>query len=71
MDPDLNDLDKKLEEASRKHQPTPEQARNAENISTGMRAGTELVGSIVVGGAIGYFLDEWLGSKPLFLIIRL
>jgi ATP synthase protein I len=28
-----------------------------------------LVSAIVVGGAFGYFLDRWLGTKPLFLII--
>ena len=28
-----------------------------------------LVSAIVVGGAFGYFLDRWLGTKPVFLII--
>jgi len=28
-----------------------------------------LVSAILVGGAFGYFLDRWLGTKPVFLII--
>lgn len=28
-----------------------------------------LVAAILVGGAFGYFLDRWLGTKPVFLII--
>ena len=28
-----------------------------------------LVGAILVGGAIGYFLDAWLHTKPAFMIV--
>ena len=28
-----------------------------------------LVGPVVLGGAIGYFLDRWLHSKPVLLIV--
>jgi ATP synthase protein I len=28
-----------------------------------------MVAAIVVGGAFGYFLDRWLGTKPIFLLI--
>ena len=28
-----------------------------------------LVLAIVVGGAFGYFLDRWLGTKPVFFLI--
>ena len=31
--------------------------------------GPQMVGSLAIGGLIGYFLDEWLGTPPLFLII--
>ena len=35
----------------------------------GMRMAAELVAAVIVGGAIGYGLDRWLGSKPwLFLL---
>jgi F0F1-type ATP synthase assembly protein I len=28
-----------------------------------------LVGPVVLGGAIGFFLDRWLHTKPLLLIV--
>ena len=37
-----------------------------------MRLSTELVGGVVVGGAMGWMLDSWLGTKPwLFLLFFL
>jgi ATP synthase protein I len=35
----------------------------------GLRAASELVAGIVVGGLIGWQLDAWLGTKPAFLIV--
>ena len=35
----------------------------------GVQAGMELVLSIVIGGAIGYGIDSYFGTKPLFMII--
>jgi ATP synthase protein I len=35
----------------------------------GLRASSEFVAAIVVGGLIGWLLDVWLGTKPAFLII--
>lgn len=28
-----------------------------------------LIGPVVLGGAIGYFLDRWLHTKPIFLLV--
>lgn len=36
--------------------------------ATAMRAGTDLAAALIVGGFIGYWLDKWLGTKPLFMI---
>lgn len=35
----------------------------------GVRVGVELVSALVVGLAIGFALDWWLGTKPWFLIV--
>jgi F0F1-type ATP synthase assembly protein I len=49
--------------------------RDRNNSSTSRQFGLALelpfilVSAIVVGGAFGYFLDRWLGTSPLFLII--
>ena len=32
-----------------------------------MRVGLELVSALLVGGAIGWGLDSWLGTKPILL----
>src|SRR5437764_9325075 len=33
------------------------------------RIGVELLAALVVGGGIGWLLDHWLGTLPLFLLI--
>jgi ATP synthase protein I len=33
------------------------------------RVGIELVVGVVVGGGIGWVLDDWLGTSPLMLIV--
>ena len=38
-------------------------------MSKGLRAASELVAGIVVGGLVGVALDSWLGTKPWFSII--
>ena len=68
----LEDLDNRL------HQARERRAENAKGSSLGkaemsgysmaIRIGTELVAALIVGLAIGYFLDEWLGTKPWFLV---
>jgi ATP synthase protein I len=44
-------------------------AREASPLGVGMRVGVELVSALVVAFAIGYGLDRWLHTLPLFLII--
>ncbi len=34
-----------------------------------MRVGVELVAAVIVGLAIGWGLDVWLKTRPLFLIL--
>jgi len=56
--------------------PTPElppAAREAQEFSRSYATAIELpfvlVGTILVGGAIGYFLDRWLHTKPVLMLI--
>jgi len=35
----------------------------------GLRVGTEIVASTMVGLGIGYYLDHWLDTRPLMLIL--
>ena len=38
-------------------------------IGIAFRVGVELVAGVVVGAAIGYGLDQWLGTTPWMLIV--
>lgn len=35
----------------------------------GLRVVSELVAGVVVGGGLGYLLDKWLHTKPVFLAL--
>ena len=52
---------------------TPPSAKQPKNFSQQFAMAMELpfvlVGTILVGGAIGYFLDAWLHTKPAFMLI--
>lgn len=38
-------------------------------LAAGLKASTELVAGVLVGGVMGYLLDQWLGTKPWLLVI--
>jgi ATP synthase protein I len=69
----LEELDARVREAQRRQagEGRARQAEAAEGSALGMawRVGLELVSALVVGVAIGYLLDRWLGTKPWLLIL--
>jgi ATP synthase protein I len=72
-DPRLNDLEQKIAAAKGlQDQETAEShkgpSNEAESMNIGLRAGGELVAGFVAGGLMGYGLDHWLGTSPLFMI---
>lgn len=73
MPDNLEDLEKRIEDARKPEREAQERERrnDAQNMNVGLRAGTELVSAIAVGGFLGWLLDGWLETKPLFLIIML
>jgi len=67
-DPDeLRSLGKRLDKARRRTEPR----RKAPPTSLGIasRFATELVVAVVVGGGLGWLLDHFLGTRPIFLIV--
>jgi ATP synthase protein I len=40
----------------------------ATGLNLGMRIGIELIASVLVGGGLGWFFDEKLHTKPIFLL---
>ncbi len=67
-------FDQRLNEARNRHglDPGPVSAGTGldrSSIGLVMRVGVELVAAVVVGLAIGWALDGWLKTRPLFLVL--
>lgn len=70
----LRELDRRLEEtgtANRQGLSDEEQGRRSSALGKAFRLSTELVAGVFVGGFIGWLLDRWLGTLPLFLVVFL
>lgn len=52
-----------------RHQQEKNNEKPVSAASHGMRVGLDLVSGVAVGTAIGYALDRWLGTLPLFMLI--
>jgi ATP synthase protein I len=57
--------------ASQPSEPTPDARRATDGsaLARGLRLSSELVAGVLVGGAIGYALDYWLGIRPWGFIV--
>jgi len=62
-------LDQKA--ASRPTETAPPPRDDTSGMARGLRLSTELVAGVIVGGAIGWLLDRWLGMSPLGFIVFL
>jgi ATP synthase protein I len=66
------ELGRRLEEVQhRKDGPAPGAGTaRGEAMGRALRVSAELIGGIVTGAAIGWFLDKWLGlEKPWFFVL--
>lgn len=71
---DLDDLQSKIQSFQKKNdddEAVEKKVAQSDNMSMGIRAGAELLVPILVAGFIGYQIDGWLETKPIFLIILL
>jgi ATP synthase protein I len=65
---EFDDLKKKIELTKNKYSNNLNK-NNPNIIGLAFRIGTELVAAVFVATFIGYYLDKWLGTKPIFIII--
>jgi ATP synthase protein I len=65
----LDELGDKLSQAKRARRSLDQRGGRSGAIGTAFRLSTELVAGLVVGVALGWFLDESLGTSPWFLIL--
>ena len=54
---------------SRKVETDPAPSADRSGIARGLRLSTELVAGVLLGAAIGWLLDRWLGISPWGLIV--
>ena len=65
------ELDKKIDLAlsKKKNLSTTKNSIDKSFLSTLSRVATELVAGLIIGTGLGLLIDNWLETKPLFLII--
>lgn len=69
-----HDFDKRLADARAKlgkNDDAADDADKGQSLSQGYRMGLEFVSAVAVGAFIGYWLDRWLDTAPIFLIALL
>lgn len=64
----LDERIKKLQEQEKEARKNKPESDIAYASKVGFRVGTEMLSGVLVGGALGYFLDRLFEMKPLFLI---
>ena len=68
----LGDLDRRLKQARKAEYRGDQQSGNRGSaLGFGFKIAVDLVCAVAVGFGLGYFLDWWLGTSPLFLLIML
>ncbi len=67
----LDALDTKISTAKAKHNPQQKEGALSESAGIGMgfRMAVEMMAAVFVSVFLGYQLDKWLNSKPLFLLL--
>lgn len=65
---DLRSLGRRLDEAKRQAEPRPKEAPPT-SLGIAFRFATELVVAVVLGAGVGWLLDRWLGTRPIFLVV--
>ena len=69
----LKEIGGKIEKYKLNHTTNDVKQKNkrGKQISIAMRLSTELVVASIVGAILGWYIDKWLNTKPIFLIIFL
>lgn len=65
----LRALEAKLQKAKVAQAKPKEQGKDFSQAEMAWRMVVELASGIMLGGSIGYGLDFWFGTKPIFLVI--
>ena len=73
--PSVEDLDARLRDARLKEDQRKDRqsAQDGAGSSMGMamRIAVEMISALIVSGAIGWFLDQWLETRPWLMLVML
>jgi len=74
--PTLDDIDARLKAVNRakdarKAAEKSSSRAGAQGMGVAVRIGVEIISAVGVGFGMGYFLDRWLDTTPLFMVILL
>lgn len=70
--PSFDDFDarlRKIREQQDRDAPKPGAPAPKMNFGSGLQAGIEVIAGVAFGLILGYALDRWLETSPLFLIV--
>ncbi len=75
--PSFKDLEKRLDDLRERQGLNVDESKGeggkptlpATAMGLAFRVGVELVAGLAVGGAMGWFLDGWLGTRPFLMLI--
>ncbi|MFP6745002.1 MAG: AtpZ/AtpI family protein [Alphaproteobacteria bacterium] len=67
--PSLDDLGARLEQARARNEPRRRNNGGQGGYGAAFQVAIEMVGSLVVSVGLGWVLDDWLDTGPLFLVI--
>lgn len=64
--PSLKELGKKIEKA--KSRSLSGEMEGSSSAQAAMHVSVDLLAGVIVGSFVGYYLDKWLGTLPVFFI---
>ena len=66
----LAEFEERLKQARERRAPeTPNQQTAGSALGAALRLSIDMVAAVAVGTGMGWLLDRWLGTLPLFLIV--